>query len=96
MEVVFHADATAEATVAREWYEERSPEAARAFLSELDRAVASLAEAPLRWPVGLHGARRILLRRFPFGLVYRLGLDQVQVIAVAHLHRRPGYWKERS
>jgi hypothetical protein len=37
-----------------------------------------------------------LLRRFPFGLVYRLGVEEVQVVAVAHLHRRPGYWKSRG
>ncbi|MFO1078444.1 MAG: type II toxin-antitoxin system RelE/ParE family toxin [Planctomycetota bacterium] len=74
----------------------RSPRAARAFLAALDRAVASALEAPLRWPAGVYGTRRIRLRRFPFGLVYRIGLDEIQVIAVMHLHRRPGYWRNRG
>lgn len=96
MEVTFHPEAVEEAAAAHAWYAERSPQAARAFLAELDRAVVSLMEAPLRWPPGVHGCRRLLLRRFPFGLFYRLALDEVQVVAVAHLRRRPGYWKSRG
>lgn len=96
MEVVFHPEAVAEAAAARLWYAERSLRAARAFMAELDRAVASLGEAPFRWPPAVDGTRRLLLRRFPFGLVYRIGTDRVQVLAVAHLHRRPGYWKHRT
>jgi len=39
--------------------------------------------------------RRILLRRFPYQIVYRLKPDGIVVVAVAHLKRRPGYWKSR-
>ncbi|MBK8977219.1 MAG: type II toxin-antitoxin system RelE/ParE family toxin [Planctomycetes bacterium] len=96
MKVVFHPDAVDEAAAAREWYARRSPQAASGFVAELDRAVGAVGEAPLRWPPGPSGTRRALLRRFPFGLVYRVGVEEVQVIAVAHLRRRPGYWRERE
>jgi len=96
LEVTFHPDAVEEAAAAHAFYVERSPQVARAFLAELDRALLSLTEVPLGWPPGIHGCRRLLLRRFPFGLVYRLGLDEIQIVAVAHLRRRPGYWKTRS
>lgn len=93
--VEFHPDAAAEARAAREWYHERSPEAGRAFIDELTKAIDSIAEAPLRWPESAQGVRRFLLRRFPFLIVYRVAGPVVQVIAVAHGRRKPGYWKAR-
>jgi toxin ParE1/3/4 len=33
--------------------------------------------------------------RFPFTLVYRLRGDEVEILAVAHARRRPGYWRSR-
>lgn len=91
----FHPEAIAEAAAAGEWYRERSDAAAAAFLTELDRAIESIAEAPDRWPQYLHQTRRFLLRRFPFSVVYRRVGDRVQVVAVAHGRRRPGYWRSR-
>ncbi|MBZ0150093.1 MAG: type II toxin-antitoxin system RelE/ParE family toxin [Planctomycetes bacterium] len=94
--VVLHPEAVAEALAAKAWYQERSLRAAQAFVRELGRVMEQLQASPLRWPAGAHGMRRILLRRFPFGIVYRLTPATIQVIAVMHLHRRPGYWKRRG
>ena len=44
--VEFHPDAVAEARTAWQWYAERSPVAASAFLSELDRAITLVSEGP--------------------------------------------------
>jgi hypothetical protein len=51
--VEFHPDAVAEARSAWQWYAERSPLAASAFLSELDRAITlgergTISVAPVR------------------------------------------------
>jgi plasmid stabilization system protein ParE len=88
--VEFHPDAVAEARSARQWYAERSPLAASAFLTELDRAITLVSEGPYQWPQYVAGTRRYALRRFPFVLVYRERGDSVQIIAVAHGRRRPG------
>ena len=40
-------------------------------------------------------ARRIILKTFPYQLVYRVEGDEVRIYAVAHLKRRPGYWTTR-
>ncbi len=93
--VVFHSDAVEEAQAAREWYLSRSHSAADSFLAELDRGIESIALAPDRWPFFMHGTRRYLFQRFPFQLVYRVVDNCVQVVAVAHGRRRPGYWKSR-
>jgi plasmid stabilization system protein ParE len=91
----FHPDAVAEAEKARDWYAARSLRAAVAFLEELDRAISSVVQAPERWPEYLHGTRRYVFQQFPFLLVYRVVDSVVEIIAVAHGRRRPGYWKDR-
>lgn len=87
-----HPEAIAEARAARQWYESRNAEAAEAFVAELDAALQRIGEAPRTWPPYLAGARRYLLRRFPFFVVFRDVDDRVQIVAIAHARRRPGYW----
>jgi plasmid stabilization system protein ParE len=93
--VEFHPAAVEEAEAIYHWYRERSLSASATFRNELDRAVALIAEAPERPAPYLHGTRRVLLRRFPFAVVYRLTDNGVQVVAVSHGRRRPGYWWAR-
>jgi plasmid stabilization system protein ParE len=87
-EVEFHPAAEQELLDAEDWYAERSLIAARAFVQEVALAVERALAAPERWPIHLHGTRRIVFPRFPFS-------QRIQVVAVAHQSRRPGYWKDR-
>ncbi len=91
-----HEEAAVEYDAAFDWYLERSPDAALKFDTEFDRAVAEIVQAPRRWANGPHHTRRFLLRKFPFILIYRErdGIA-IQVLAVAHTSRKPGYWKGR-
>ncbi len=95
MNVKFHPSAREELRAARPWYEERSRLTALAFAEEIAAAIQRISEAPARYPRTKHGTRRFLLRRFPFSVIYRTGADEVEVVAVAHHKRRPGYWSER-
>lgn len=92
----FHPEAIAEARAARSWYAQRSTAAANAFMEEVDHAVEQISAAPDRWPIFAGSARRYLLRRFPYMVVYRQTDTGIQVLAVAHARRRPGYWKKRE
>lgn len=65
-------------------------------MSALDRAIERIGENPERWPVYLHGTRRVLLRHFPFGIIYRVDSERILVVAIAHQRRRPGYWQQRA
>jgi plasmid stabilization system protein ParE len=93
--VDFDPAASDEAQEAYRWYAKRSQRAADAFIAELDFAVDAIGEQPTRFASYLHGARRYLLRRYPYAVVYRELPHTIQVIAVAHAKRRPGYWKSR-
>ncbi len=65
------------------------------FLNEIERATDRMAVYP-EAGVRIRGeTRRRMLRRFPFGLLYRIEEEQIVVTAVMHLHRKPGYWEDR-
>ncbi len=93
--VEFHEEASAEYEEAFDWYFTRSQPSASKFANELGQAIGMIAEAPQRWPAGLYGTRKFLLHRFPFAVVYRELSSAIQVLAVAHCHRRPRYWRTR-
>ncbi len=95
-QVEFHPEAVAEARAAREFYDIRSRLASAAFVTELDHAIEQIREAPSRWPQYLEDTRRYLRKRFPFIGVYPQRSNMLQILAVAHGKRRPGYWKIRS
>src|SRR5512134_3766230 len=93
--VRFHPAAAQEAESAYDWYGARNPFAAHGFREELRLAVDAVAQHPLTWPRHGRQARRYVFPRFPFSLVYRMRGDEVEVLAVAHGRRRPGYWRSR-
>jgi plasmid stabilization system protein ParE len=92
----FHEAARAEFHAAAEFYESKMPGLGSAFVTEVERAAEYIVARPTVGAPLVHGFRRLMIRRFPFALVYRLMDESVQIIAVAHLHRRPCYWRERS
>ncbi|HEA70178.1 MAG TPA: type II toxin-antitoxin system RelE/ParE family toxin [Desulfobacterales bacterium] len=93
--IEFHPDASDEAEAANNWYAERSLLASRSFVSELIHAVDQVVEAPEMWPLYEAGTRRYVFPRFPFSFVYRILEKKIQIVAVAHSKRKPGYWKSR-
>ncbi|SRR5216684_1341896 len=95
-EIDFHPAAIREAHKAYRWYHRRSAGAASRFQSALQAALEQISQSPDRWPAYLHGTRYRVLRRFPFIVVYRQLVDGLQVVAVAHGRRKPGYWKRRK
>jgi plasmid stabilization system protein ParE len=94
--IELHPAAEAEARAAWVRYRAYDPAVAARFAAALDRAIGRISDSPNRWPNYLHGTRRLLLRRFPFAVVYRVGAERVLIIAIAHQRRRPGYWGRRG
>jgi plasmid stabilization system protein ParE len=77
------------------WYGDQAPGLGDAFLIEVLAAADRIARFPEAWhPLG-SGVRRCRLSRFPYGLIYIIDESDVLVLAVAHLHRRPDYWRDR-
>ncbi len=93
--VEFHEAALAEAQAAYDWYATRNPLAAETFMEELDHAIEQIGMFPNAGPSHLSGTRRYVMRRFPFTVIYRDREATIEVVAIAHGRRKPGYWKER-
>jgi toxin ParE1/3/4 len=91
----YHPEARSEADAALDFYLERSPSAAESFYRALEESHAAIQDSPESWASYLLGTRRFLLNRFPFLVVYRVTESRIEIIAVAHGHRKPGYWVHR-
>jgi plasmid stabilization system protein ParE len=88
-------EAMEEINAAFEWYLQRSPRAANAFLSELDAALAHIVSHPQLHPTYTENTRRSILERFPYSAIFQEKDDTILIIALAHAKRRPGYWAQR-
>ncbi len=91
----FHPEAEDEYLTSLEWYRERSLSAATKFAREFQQALAKVEKNPQRWSRCFGVCQKYFLHQFPFSIVYRELPSQILVLAVAHTHRRPGYWKRR-
>ncbi|KAA5539000.1 type II toxin-antitoxin system RelE/ParE family toxin [Roseiconus nitratireducens] len=92
----FHEEANFEAIAAHDYYAEKSVHLGEAFQAELESAIGAIVSAPDTWATYLYGTRRYLMHRFPFVVVYRRTSDRLEIVAVAHGHQRPGYWRDRT
>ena len=71
------------------------------FFAEVGRVLELILRHPrIGSPVprvrATYGARRVLLRHFPYFVVYRERSEDIHVIAIAHTSRKPGYWRHRG
>ena len=92
----FHDLAKVELIEAAQYYEGKSPGLGTAFLAEAERAVAFALQHPEASPQVRGAIRQHLLRRFPYGLLYRVHRDRLRILAVMNLARRPAYWVGRQ
>lgn len=96
MRFVFHPEALNDLLGASQRYKRVSPQLAMEFLDEIEHGVKCILASPSAWALYRGEARRHLIRRFPFGIVYKLRETEIVVIAIAHSHRDPDYWKDRK
>ena len=67
-----------------------------AFRSEVLDSIDGLADRADMWPANDDGIHFHVLDRFPYTVWYDLSGQLATVVAIAHQHRRPSYWKARG
>ena len=77
------------------WYEDQSEGLGVAFLEAVQTVISRIETHP---EIGGRVAdqqhtRRVLVTGFPYQVVYIVRPTEAIVVAVAHLKRRPGYWR---
>lgn len=94
--VGFHPEAEAEFIEAAGRYEEQAHNLGLDFIATVERTYQRLLVFPESGhPFGTR-LRRVLVPGFPYGLLYRMEPEGIRIVAVAHVRRRPGYWRRRT
>jgi plasmid stabilization system protein ParE len=95
MGVTFRPEAAADIAMAVGWYELQQSGLGESFLVEVKFATDYVAGQPECCAIIHRNTRRLMLRRFPYCLYYRLIDQQIVVVACFHSSRKPGLWKRR-
>jgi toxin ParE1/3/4 len=93
--VEFHPDAQDEFISAARFYERHREGLGVDFIATVRRTYEGLPEFPTAGTPFGRRLRRVLVPKFPYGLLYRVEPGRIYIIAVMHLHRRPRYWRSR-
>ena len=80
------------------WYETRRSGLGGEFFDAVAATISLIETNPeIGTTISTDGhTRRVLVARFPYQVVYRLRPTEMAIVAIAHVKRRPGYWKNRS
>lgn len=76
-------------------YGERNVEVGERFVAEVERTFELIERFPntgARVPLVTGRVRRLPVNDFPYHVIFEVFADRVEVLAVAHDRRRPGYW----
>lgn len=65
------------------------------FHDEVNHALDRIEQMPFAWSRLAKDVRVCRTKRFPYGLIYQIRDNEAVIVAVMHLHRRPGYWRKR-
>ncbi|MCF8026688.1 MAG: type II toxin-antitoxin system RelE/ParE family toxin [Desulfobacteraceae bacterium] len=96
MNYYFHESAALEFEKAVDYYEDCRYGLGLEFADEVYAAIERIILYPESWALVSKNARRCLVNRFPFGIIYQIEKSYLYIIAVADLRRRPGYWISRK
>jgi plasmid stabilization system protein ParE len=78
---------------ARAWYEERSPNLAVRFATEIDEVMLAIREQPLIHAKIYRDIRRAMTHRFPYAIYFIVENGRIVVLRVLHQARDPQEWR---
>ena len=91
-----HPEADAEGIEAAGYIKEDDPREAVLFKEALQESLRWARSEPLIFGCFEGDFRKLKVGKFRYLLIFRIRGDEIQVLAVAHTSRKPGYWKERA
>lgn len=95
MKVAYFPEALEELEEAVRYYDGKRPGLGDEFFDEVQEAIGRIKGLPKAWSLVGKSTRVCQTHRFPYGIVYKIVNNTLVIVAVMHLHRRPGYWKRR-
>lgn len=95
MKYTFHPEARYELNQAVDFYEGQKRKLGLEFLEEVYSTIQRIFEFPDAFPRQSRNTRKCITNRFPFVVIYQIKKDEIFIAAIAHLARKPDYWKKR-
>ena len=92
----FHPEAELEMNQTAAWYESQQKTLGKRFLASVQDALNRIQLHPDLYPVLEGDVRRCLIKTFPFGVLFRSTPEGYVIVAIMHLKRDPGYWRNRD
>jgi hypothetical protein len=99
MKLRFVREALGELQNAADWYDGQRENLGLEFLQEVDCAITDIRASPERFSrletSRVKNIRRVVLKRFPYVVIYEVFASEVHILAIAHASRSPRYWSKR-
>ena len=96
LRISFRRAAHEEFIEAAAWYESKRALLGFEFVAEVERCLALAARQPHLYAETYKGLRRIMTKRFPYGIYFRVEAQRLRVVAVFHSSRNPQIWQGRA
>jgi toxin ParE1/3/4 len=96
--IEFAPEARDEFDAAAEWYESHAEGLGQRFIQRVEETLLHVRKAPRALVVweGDSRFRKAVVRQFPYVIFFRELTDVIEIVAVAHGAREPGYWLGRQ
>ena len=94
-QLIIRSAAEADIEDAHTWYVQLR-ELGTDFLTCVEESLEVIRRNPELFAIVHKDVRRAIIRRFPYGVFYRLVGEAIVVVAVMHARRDPRRWQERN
>ena len=91
----FSPSAEEELEIALGFYEQQHSLLPQKLLNDFENAVMQIQLFPEIGTPLTYNARKLILKKFPYSIIYRIDNDILEIIAFVHHSRKPRYWTKR-
>ncbi|OHC02559.1 MAG: plasmid stabilization protein [Planctomycetes bacterium RIFCSPLOWO2_12_FULL_40_19] len=95
MKYSFHPSAKKELNEAIDYYNDCQDKLGLEFSKEVYKSIQIILQFPQAWSQLSKNTRRCLVNRFPYGIIYQTTEDEIFIIAIMQLNKKPNYWHDR-
>ena len=96
MKIIFVEEAKFEFDDTVLFYELEQKNLGKLFKKELKRLIDILINYPKIGSNENYSLKSLLLHKFPYKVIYYIRKEEIYILAIAHQHREPDYWVDRS
>ena len=95
MKVEFYEPAYIEYQEAIDFYNLQSEKLGDKFIIEIDKTITIIKNYPQSFSDYTKHTRKAVVNIFPYNLIYTIHKNYIEILAIAHQHRKPNYWLNR-